>query len=285
MIAITGATGQLGRLVIENLLKKLPAAQIVAAVRNPQKAADLAARGVQVREADYDRPDTLAGAFAGIDKLLLISSSEVGARTAQHQAVIDAAKRAGVGLIAYTSLLHADRSVLALAAEHRATEAALKASGVPHVLLRNGWYVENYTAGIPAALQHKAVLGSAGTGRISSAGRADYAQAAAAVLTADAPQAGRVHELAGGTAFTLAEFAAEIGRQSGEPIVYKDLPEAAYKAALVGAGLPEGFAAMIAESDVGASRGALFGDAPDLERLIGHPATTLQQAVAQALAR
>lgn len=284
MIAITGATGQLGRLVIEGLLKKVPAAQIVAVVRDPAKAADFAARGVQVRQADYSQPATLGAAFAGVDKLLLISSSEVGRRVVQHQAVITAAKAAGVGLLAYTSILHADRSPLALAVEHRATEAALVASGIPHVLLRNGWYVENYTVGVGAALQHQAVLGSAGAGRISSASRADYADAAVAVLTAVEPQAGRRYELAGGSAFTLAEFAAEIARQSGSALVYKDLPEADYKAALLGAGLPEPLAGLLAESDVGASQGALFADDPALERLIGRPATDLREAVRQALA-
>jgi len=283
MIAITGATGLLGQRVVQTLLETQPATTLVAAVRHPEKAAALAARGVLVRHADYDRPQTLEGAFAGVRKLLLVSSSEVGRRVPQHQAVIDAARRAGVELVAYTSVLHADRSPLGLAAEHRATEAALKASGVPHVLLRNGWYVENYLAGVPAALQHGAVLGSAGQGRISSASRADYADAAAAILAADADMAGRVVELAGGTAFTLAELAAELSRRSGREIVYKDLPEADYKAALLGAGLPEPMAALIADSDVGASKGGLHGDEPDLERWIGRPAVTLQQAVARAL--
>jgi NAD(P)H dehydrogenase (quinone) len=284
MIAITGATGQLGRLVIEGLLKKVPAAQIVAAVRDPRKAADLAAKGVQVRHADYSRPDTLRAAFAGVDKLLLISSSEVGARVPQHQAVIEAAKANGLKFIAYTSILHADQSPLALAVEHRATEAALEQSGIPHVLLRNGWYVENYTASVPAALQYNAVLGSAGEGRISSASRADYADAAVAVLTSDSQQAGRTYELAGGSAFSLADLAGEIGRQSGKQVIYKDLPEAEFKAALVAAGLPEPFAGLLAESDVGASRGALFGTEPDLEQLIGRPATDVREAVRRALA-
>lgn len=285
MIAVTGATGQLGQLVIDRLLGKLPAARIVALARNPQKASALAARGVQVREADYDRPDTLDSALAGVEQLLLISSSEVGKRTQQHRAVIDAAKRAGVQLIAYTSVLHADLSPLGLAQEHRQTEAALKESGIPHVLLRNGWYAENYMLGIPAALQHQAVLGAADEGRISSASRADYADAAVAVLTASEPQAGRTYELAGGSAFTLAQFAAEIGRQSGQQVTYRNLPEAGYKAALLGAGLPEPVAQLLADSDAGAARGALYGTEPDLERLIARPATNLQQAVAAALKR
>lgn len=285
MIAVTGATGQLGQLVMQGLLRTIPAGQLVAAVRNPQKAAALAVQGVQVRAADYDRPQDLERAFAGARTLLLISASEIGQRARQHQAAIDAAKRAGVRLIAYTSVLHAADSPLGLAEEHRQTEAALRASGVPHVLLRNGWYVENYAAGIPAALQHKAVFGSAGQGRISCASRADYADAAVAVLTSTEPQAGRVYELAGGTAFTLAEFAAEIGRRSGQAIAYQDLPEAQYKAALLGAGLPEPVAQLLADSDACAARGALYGSEPDLERLIGRPAATLQQAVAAALPR
>lgn len=282
MIAITGATGQLGRLVIENLLKKLPAAEIVAAVRSPDKAADLKAAGIQVRLADYSRPETLASAFAGIEKLLLISSSEVGQRAPQHRAVIDAAKQAGVKLIAYTSILDADKSPLGLAEEHRQTEAALRASGIPFVLLRNGWYTENYAASVPSALQHGAMFGSAGDGRIASAARADYAEAAVAVLTTEG-QAGKVYELAGDTSYTLAEFAAEIARQSGKPIGYQNLPEADFKAALLGAGLPEGLAGLLADSDAGASKGALFDDSHQLSKLIGHPTTPLATVVGAAL--
>jgi NAD(P)H dehydrogenase (quinone) len=189
MIAVTGATGQLGRLVIQELLRTVPAAQIVAAVRTPAKAHDLAALGVQVRQADYAQPATLQAAFAGVDKLLLISSSEVGQRAAQHRAVIDAAKLAGVKLIAYTSVLHADTSALALATEHKETEAALGASGLPFVLLRNGWYTENYAGIVPTALQHGVVLGSAKEGCIAAASRADYAAAAAALTQVGLPEA------------------------------------------------------------------------------------------------
>lgn len=283
MIAITGATGQLGRLVLQNLLKTVPASQIVAAVRSPEKAADLAALGVQVRQADYAQPATLEAAFQGVDKLLLISSSEVGQRAPQHAAVIAAAQKAGVKLIAYTSILRADTSPLGLAAEHKETEAMLRASGIPFVLLRNGWYTENYTASVPAALQYGAVMGSAKDGRIASAARADYAAAAAAVLTKDG-QAGQVYELAGDTAYTLSELAAEIAKQSGKPVVYNDLPEAAYAAALVQVGLPEGFAALLADSDVGASKGGLFDDGHQLSQLIGRPTTPLADVVKAALA-
>jgi NAD(P)H dehydrogenase (quinone) len=283
MIAITGANGQLGQRVIDALLRRVSASEIVATVRTAEKGRALAARGVQVRIADYDRPETLESAFAGVDKLLLISSSEVGGRAAQHRAVIDAAKHAGVKLLAYTSILHADRSPLALAEEHRQTEADLKASGLPVVLLRNGWYAENYTGGVPTAIQHRAVLGSAGTGRVSWASRQDYAEAAATVLSAEDDQAGRVYELAGDQAYTLAELAAEIARQSGEPVVYKDLPAAAYQEVLVGAGLPEAFAGLLADSDVGASQGGLYDDSRQISALTGRATTTLEQSIAAVL--
>lgn len=211
MIAITGASGQLGRLAIDALLRTTPAQDLVALVRTPAKAQDLAARGVTVRQADYADPAGWDAALQGVRRLLLVSSSEVGQRVAQHRTVIDAARRAGVELLAYTSVLHADTSALELAREHRDTEALLRASGVPHVLLRNGWYTENYLAGVGAALQHGVLAGSAGEGRIASAARADYAEAAAAVLQAP-DQAGKVHELAGDSAYTLAELAAEISR-------------------------------------------------------------------------
>jgi len=282
MIVVTGATGQLGRLVIDSLLQSVPAKNIVAAVRDPEKAAAFSARGVQVRKADYTQPETLVKAFAGAEKLLLISSNEIGGRVAQHGAVIDAAVRSGVKLIAYTSVLHADSSPLGLATEHQETEALLRSSGLPFVLLRNGWYTENYTASVPAALAHGAVLGSAGEGRIASAARADYAAAAAAVLTAE-NQAGRVYELAGDTAYTLGEFAAEIARQAGKAVVYKNLPESAYKSALTGFGLPEPVANLLADSDTGASKGALFDEGRQLSSLIRRPTTAMSRSVAAAI--
>lgn len=282
MIVVTGATGQLGRLVIENLLKTHAANTIVAAVREPAKAADLAARGVQVRHADYTQPDSLDTAFAGAEKVLLISSSALGQRVAQHRAVIEAAIRSGVKLIGYTSLLHADTSILGLADEHRETEAILKASGLPHVVLRNGWYTENHIASLPAALAHGVVIGSAGDGRISSATRADYAAAAAASMTLD-NQAGRVYELAGDTSYNLSEFAAEISRQAAKPVVYNNMTEIDFKNALVGFGLPEPLAAMLADSDIGASKGGLFDESRQLSSLIGRPTTPLSQTVAAAI--
>jgi len=283
MIAITGASGQLGRLVIDNLLKKVSPQEIIAVVRNPEKVKDLANRGVQIRRADYDLPETLDQAFEGVDKLLMISANEVGRRTPQHRAVINAAKRAGVKFIAYTSLLHADKSPLPLAKEHRETEALLRESGIPFALLRNGWYTENYIASVPAAFQHGVLLGSAGEGRISSAARSDYAEAAATVITRD-DQAGRIYELAGDGAYTLAELAAETTRHSGKEVKYQNLPEAEFKAALIGVGLPEWLATLLAESDVGASKGGLFDDNRQLSQLIGRSTTPLSTLVNQALA-
>lgn len=282
MLALTGSTGHLGRLTLDALLQTVPANQIVALARDPEKAAPYAAQGVNVREADYDRPETLEPALAGVDRLLLISSNAVGARVAQHRAVIDAARAAGVTLIAYTSILHADTSTIGLAQEHRETEAALADSGIPTALLRNGWYTENYTGTIGAAIEHGVVLGSAGEARISAATRDDFAAAAAAVLTADDP-AGQIYELAGDTAFTMTEYAAEITRQSGQPVVYQDLPEADYRAALEGVGLPPPFAATIAQADVAARDGALFDEGHAMSRLIGRPTTSLAEAVARAL--
>ncbi|RAH29223.1 SDR family oxidoreductase [Pantoea agglomerans] len=283
MIAVTGATGQLGRFVIDALLKKVPAGEIIAAVRTPAKAADLAALGVIVRQTDYGQPETLEAAFAGVDKLLLISGSEVGQREAQHKAVIEAARAAGVGFIAYTSLLHADTSPLGLGVEHRATEALLKASGIPFALLRNGWYSENYAASIPPALAHHAFIGAAGEGRIASAARQDYAEAAAEVMTRE-DQAGKVYELAGDDSYTLAQFAAEIAAQSGEKVDYVNLSQSEFAAALKNAGLPEGLAEMLADSDAGAEKGGLFDDSRQLSQLIGRPTTTWQAVIRAALA-
>lgn len=284
MIAVTGATGQLGRLVIEALRKKIAADHIVATVRSPAKAGDLAALGVVVREADYNKPETLAAAFKGVDKVLLISGSEVGQREAQHRAVIDAAKAAGVKFIAYTSLLHTDTSPLSLGIEHRATEAMLATSGVPYALLRNGWYTENYAASIAPALAHHVFLGAAGEGRISSAARQDYAEAAAEVMVRD-DQAGKVYELAGDNSYTLAEFAAEIAAQSGEKVDYVNLPQAEFAAALKAAGLPAPLADLLADSDVGVAQGGLFDDSRTLSQLIGRPTTAYQDVIRATLAK
>ncbi|WP_374496621.1 SDR family oxidoreductase [Vogesella indigofera] len=282
MIAITGATGQLGRLVISSLLKKIPADDIIAIVRSVEKAKDISALGVKVRQADYNQPASWDAALQGAEKVLLISSSEIGQRVQQHRAVIDAAQRVGVKLLAYTSVLHADTSVLGLADEHRETEAAINASGVPFTLLRNGWYTENYAMGIGAALSLGAVYGCGSDGRISSASRADYAEAAAVVLTSD-HQAGKVYELAGDTSYTLSEFATEISQQSGKSIPYINLAEAEYKKALLGAGLPESLAELLANSDTGVSKGALFDNGQQLSGLIGRPTSPWQEAVRDVL--
>lgn len=282
-LLVTGATGQLGRLTLNALRRLVPEATLVAAVRTPDKARDLADSGIEVRAADYDRPDTLAAAFAGVDRALLISSSEVGRRAPQHRAVIEAAKGAGVGLLAYTSLLRANTNPLELAAEHRETEADLHESGLPTVILRNGWYTENYAASIAPALAHGVFLGSAGDGRIASAARADYAEAAALVLAAPEAHKGKVYELAGDSAYTLTGFAAEVSRQAGKPAPYRDLPQAEYAAALLAAGLPEGFAQLLAESDAKAAQGALFDDGHQLSALIGRPTTPVARVIANAL--
>jgi NAD(P)H dehydrogenase (quinone) len=282
MIVITGATGHLGRLVIASLLKKMPASNIVAAVRNADKAKELVAKGVQVRIADYNDQEAWDGALKGAEKVLLISSSEVGQRAKQHRSVIDAAIRADVTLLAYTSILHCDTSVLGIAAEHKATEEYIRASGLPVALLRNSWYTENYMAGIPAALSLGTMYGCAGQGRISSAARADFAEAAAMVMTAGG-QAGKVYELAGDRAFTLAELATEIARQSGKSIKYVDLPEADYRTALVKAGFPEAVAALLADSETGISKGALFDESRALSRLINRPTTPMAASVTTAL--
>ncbi|RRZ88980.1 SDR family oxidoreductase [Erwinia sp. 198] len=284
MIAVTGATGQLGRLVIDALLKSVPAEELVAVVRSPAKAADLTGLGVQVRLGDYNQPQTLADAFRGVDKVLLISSSEIGQREAQHKAAIEAAKAAGVKLLAYTSLLHADSSPMGLADEHRATEQALIASGMPYVILRNGWYSENYAASIAPALTHGVFIGAADEGKIASATRQDYAEAAAVVLTSDAP-VDKVYELAGDEAYTLAQFTAEIAQASGKTVRYQNLSQGDFAAALKSAGLPDALAEMLADSDANAAKGALYDNGHTLSRLIGRATTPWQDVVKAFVAK
>ena len=282
MIAITGATGQLGQRVIENLLKTVPARQIVAIVRNPAKADALSKQGITVRQADYTDQMAFTAALNGVEKLLLISSSEVGQREPQHKNVINAAKAAGVKFIAYTSLLHADKSPLGLADEHVATEKALADSGIPFALLRNGWYTENYLASAPPAIEHGVFIGAAGDGKIAAATRADYAAAAAKVISEDG-HAGKVYELAGDSPWTLSELAAELSKQSGKPVVYQNLSEADFAAALKSVGLPAGLADMLADSDTGASKGGLFDDSHTLSNLIGRATTPLAESVKSIL--
>ncbi len=279
-IAITGATGQLGRLVVEKLKQKVSAGSIVALVRSVEKAHDL---GVEVREADYEKPQTLTPALQGVDTLLLISGSEIGKRAAQHKNVIDAAKQTGVRYIVYTSLLHADTTSISIADEHVITETNLKAASIPYTVLRNGWYTENYAGTIPGAIASGAYIGSAGEGKISAATRADFAEAAVRVLTTKGHE-GKIYELAGDEPFTLSELAAEISRQKGKNIPYKNLPQADYAAALKGFGLPEGLAHAIAGWDVAISKGDLFEDSRQLSKLIGRPTTPLAAAVEAMLA-
>ncbi|MDM2970815.1 MULTISPECIES: SDR family oxidoreductase [unclassified Citrobacter] len=282
MIAITGATGQLGQHVIDTLLKTVPASQIAAIVRNPAKADALTRLGVTVRQADYSDEAAFTAALQGIDKLLLISSSEVGQRAAQHRNVINAAIAANVKFIAYTSLLHADRSPLGLHVEHVETEKMLADSGIPYALLRNGWYTENYLASAPAALEHGVFIGAAGEGKIASATRADYAAAAARVISEEG-HAGKVYELAGDEGWTLSQLAAELAKQSGKKVVYQNLNEADFAAALKGVGLPAGLADMLADSDAGAAKGGLFDDSHTLSALIGRPTTSLAESVKSIL--
>lgn len=282
-IVVTGATGELGRLVVEQLLTTVPASGIAAVVRDKEKAAGLAARGVELRIADYNHPETLAGAFRAGDRVLLISGSEVGSRVAQHTAVIDAAKAAGVAQLAYTGILGGPDADIRLADEHKATERLILDSGLPYTFLRNGWYTENYTANLAPVLAHGAVVANAGEGRIASATRGDYAAAAAAVLTGEG-HLGKAYELSGDVAWSLAEYAAEIAKASGKEIVHKDVPAAAHQEILVGAGVPEGFAAILTDVDEGIRRGLLAGTSGDLARLIGRPTTPLAETVAAAVA-
>jgi len=277
MYAVTGASGQLGRLVVESLLQKVAPSEIVALARNPERVADLAAKGVTVRAFDYDAPDTLAPGLAGVTRLLLISGNAIGSRMPQHKAVIEAAKAAGVQLIAYTSLLRAQTSPMQMAVEHKATEDLLAASGIPAALLRNGWYTENYLMSAGPAIEHGVLIGSAGDGVVSGAARADYAEAAAVVLARG--EAG-TFELAGDSGFTHAELAAALTEASGKPVAYQDLPQADYAKALEGAGLPSPFAAILADSDARVADGALFDESKTLSGLIGRPTTPWRETIA-----
>lgn len=282
-ILVTGASGQLGQLVLDHLQRLAPEATIAGLVRKEVDAAALRARGVEPRIGDYTDPASLRSAMAGVHKVLLISSSAVGQRVAQHQNVIDAARDAGAGLIAYTSILRADTSPMILAQEHKETEAALRSSGLPVTLLRNGWYTENLLGALDSDLKLGQHFGAAGDGRFTTATRNDYAEAAAVALLSD-DAAGKVYELAGQPAFTLSEFAQTLSAETGSKVAYVDMPQEAFAQALVAAGLPEGFAGVLADSDAQAAKGALETDSTDLETLIGRPATPLKDAIRAALA-
>jgi NAD(P)H dehydrogenase (quinone) len=284
MIVVTGATGHLGRHVVTELLKKVPASEIAVAVRSPEKAkADFDGRGIQIRLGDYDKPETFGGALEGATKVLLISASEVGKRVVQHQSVIDAAKKANVSLLAYTSILGGDRNKMKLAAEHQETEARIQSSGLPFTFLRNGWYIENYTERLAGPLEHGVMAGCAGNGRIAAATRADYAAAAAAVLAGNG-HANKAYELAGDASFTMPELAAEVSRVSGKTVAYKNVSVADYTRMLVGFGLPELAASVVADADFGITRGELDDASHTLSRLIGRPTTPWKDVVAAALA-
>jgi NAD(P)H dehydrogenase (quinone) len=279
---VTGAAGNFGALAVEALLERgVAPGDIVATARDTDRLSAFAARGVVTRRLDYDDPASVEAALQGVDRLLLVSSSAVGQRVDQHRTVLEAAARTGVELVAYTSILRADSTSLALATEHHATEQVLAELGLPHVLLRNGWYLENYTAQVPVHLEH-GVIGAAGSGRISAATRADYAEAAAAALLAD-DSAGKVHELAGDESFTMADYAATLAEQSGQEVAYVDLPQADYAAALVSAGLPAPYAELLADGDRGVAEGDLHDASGTLSALIGRPTTPLADAVKAAL--
>ncbi|MGO4613676.1 SDR family oxidoreductase [Nocardia sp. 2YAB30] len=280
-VAVTGASGQLGRLVVEALLREGPT-PVVAIVRDPRKVADLAERGVDVRQADYDDAAALDKALDGVDRVLLVSGNEFGARVAQHTNVIRAAERAGVELLAYTSIPNATDNPLILAQEHKGTEAALAESTVPHVILRNSWYWENYLGGLAHAVESGVLHGAAGGGRVAGASRADYADAAARVLTTDG-HAGRVYELGGDERLTYAELAQVISQAAGKPVRYENLPEAEYAAGLLQAGLPAAYANGLADADTGISRGILDVQSGDLRELLGRPATPAVEVFRAAL--
>jgi len=282
-IVVTGATGQLGRLVVERLLAEVPAESIAAVVRDKEKAAPLAARGVEIRVADYDRPETSSTRSPARKAPASVSGDQVGRRIPQHTAVIDAAKAAGVAQLAYTGVLGGPDADFQLAAEHKETERLILDSGLPYTFLRNGWYTENYTANLAPVLEHGAVVANAGEGRIASATRGDYAAAAAAVLTGEG-HIGATYELSGDTAWSLAEYAAVVSEATGREIAYKNVPAATHQEILVGAGLPEPFAAILVDVDEAIARGLLAGTSGDLARLIGRPTTPLAESVAEALA-
>ncbi|WP_432512057.1 NAD(P)H-binding protein [Kineococcus sp. SYSU DK001] len=278
--AVTAASGHLGRLAVEALLAR-GERDLVAVVRTPAKVADLAARGVEVRTADYDDRAALTAALQGVDRVLFISGDAPGARLAQHANVVEAAKAAGVSRIAYTGLLRADVSGSPLAPDHKATEELLAASGVPSTVLRNSWYLENHASQLGQYLATGEVLGSTHGGRVSAASRADFAEAAVAALTAESPEP--VYELAG-VSFDLAELAATVTEVTGTTVTHRDVTTEEHVAALRGAGLDEGTAGFVAALDASIAAGDLFTERDDLVRLIGRPATTLAEAVRAARA-
>jgi NAD(P)H dehydrogenase (quinone) len=283
-IVVTGATGNLGGLAVDALLRRGAEPDSVIAVgRNTERLELRAERGVRTVAIDYQDRDSLQSAFEGAEKLLLVSGSDIGQRVEQHRNVVESAARAGVELLVYTSILRADSATQLLAGEHQATEELLSSSGIPHVLLRNGWYFENYTSQIPSYLENGAIVGAAGEGRISGASREDYAEAAAAVLTSS-DQAGAVYELGGDQAFTMAELAAELSRQTRRDIAYRNVGVDDYAELLASFGLPEPAARTYADGDRAVADGELYVETGDLSRLIGRSTTPLSEAISAALA-
>ena len=279
---VTGATGKLGRLVLDELLALVPAGEVVAFGRETARLADFAERGVIVRAMDYDAPEAMAEALTGVDRLLLISGSALGQRPRQHGNVIEAAKEAGVSYIAYTSILRADTTPIRLGAEHRASEELLAASGIPHDLLRNGWYNENYMASLEQQVASGLITGAQGEGRISSAARADLAAGAAFVLVNG--KGGEIYNLAGDNGWTMTEFAAELGRQTGRTIRYRDMSEDDYAQSLREAGMPDAYALVVANSAHATSQSALEENSRTLSRLTGRPTTPIGETIARKLA-
>lgn len=285
MILVTGATGKLGHWVVQGLLQKgVGAGDLAVLARDPDKASDLAARGISVRPGDYSDPASLEAAFAGVKQLMFVSSNELGARAPKHKKVIAAAKKSGVKHVVYTSILNADTSPMELASDHKETEAALRQSGLSFTLLRNGWYFENYTENMSSALEYGALLGAAKDGRYAFATRQDYAEAAVAVLTSSKDESGKVYELGGKPSATLSELAAEISRQAEKtPVAYVDLEPTEFEERLKSFGLPPFLAHLLADADAAAQKGFLDTSSGDLERLLGRPATTLSKAVEAGL--
>lgn len=277
-IAITGATGQLGTLVLNTLLKKIAASDLIALVRDTTKAEYLKQQGIEVRHFDYDQADTLSPALHGVDKLLFISASEIGRRSHQHKAIINAAQQAHVAHLIYTSVINANTSQLELAAEHRETEALIKASGLNYTILRNNWYSENYLAGLAQIIEAGVLYGAAADSQINSASRLDYAEAAARVLTSDG-HFNKTYELAGSTSFTLNDLATFITEASNKPIRYQNLTADAYHQALIQAGLPVYVVNVVVDADIQTQKGALFNPSKDLENIIGRKTTSMQDLI------
>jgi NAD(P)H dehydrogenase (quinone) len=284
MILITGATGKLGHFIVNGLMERgVPASELAVLARTPDRASDFAKLGAQVRPGDYSDPRSLDAAVQGVGKPMFISSSEIEARAFQHHNVVAAAKKAGVPSVIYTSILNADDSPLDLARDHRDTEKALRESGLSYTLLRNGWYFENYTENLATALEHGALLGAAGEGVFSMAARKDYADAAVSVLVSNEEQGGRVYELGGAPVVTLSDLSREVARQANRPVAYVNLSTQEYESKLIEFGLPAPVARLLSNSDEGAKNGFLQTESHDLQKLIGRPSTTLEQAVELAL--